>query len=278
MKKFSLHTHTNYCDGKASIQCFVDKAISLDMSAIGFSSHAPLNIDVEWAMDSEDVDLYKKEILYLKKKHESVIDIFLSLEIDYVPGFTREFSYWKNKYQLDYTIGSIHIVKAENNLMWFLDGPLSNYDNGIVNIFKGNAQKAVEAYYSQLTSMIETQKPDVVAHLDKIVMNNKGRFFSSKEKWYINLLDKLIPVLKRNNTIVEINTRGIYTKKCNYTFPSDDFILKCIAADIPLTISTDAHTPEQLLSEFENTRNLLLNLLCKNIFCFSKGTWEKIIL
>lgn len=278
MDKFSLHTHTNYCDGKSSIRSLIERAISLEMSAIGFSSHAPLSIDVDWAMCDIEVGMYAEEILLMKEEYASQIEIFLSLEIDYIPGYTLDFEGWKQDYELDYTIGSIHIVKSENDELWFLDGPLSNYDNGILNIFDGNAQKAVECYYRQLMEMITTQKPDIVGHIDKIIMNNKGRYFSGEEKWYVDLLDELIGVLKVNKSIIEVNTRGIYTGKCDFTFPNTKFITKCVNAGIPLTVSTDAHHVDQLLLEFDNTCKLLSDLKCKNIVRFSNGAWKKVYL
>jgi len=46
-----------------------------------------------------------------------------------------------------------------------IDGPdITIYDNGLKEIFSGDARKAVTAYYRQIQEMIVTQKPDIVGH------------------------------------------------------------------------------------------------------------------
>ncbi|PKQ64430.1 hypothetical protein BZG02_06370 [Labilibaculum filiforme] len=274
MNYFSYHTHTTFCDGKSSAEELVLRAIELGLSAIGFSSHAPLAQNEPWSMPLYRLKEYKEEIEALKQKYQSQIQIYLSLEIDYIPQLTKPFDMLSKELGLDYTIGSVHLVKAKSaSEFWFLDGPDTNYVHGIEVLFDGDVQKAVSAYYNQVIEMIETQNPDIIGHIDKVKMNNKGRFFSEQDKWYVDLLDRTIKVVKHSGCIVEVNTRGIYKNKSDSFFPDAYFLQACKQNGIPVTISSDAHHADELVSGFEEAKTLLKEIGFEYVRVFSGGTW-----
>ncbi len=115
----------------------------------------------------------------LDEKYKDKINILLSMEIDYIPGITRAFAEFSKAGNLDYTIGGVHLVRnKEIEKLWFIDGSKQEtYDDGLQKLFNGHIRKGVEAYYSQIHEMVATQKPDIIAHLDKIKMHNKNRYF-----------------------------------------------------------------------------------------------------
>jgi len=277
MSGFSFHTHTNYCDGKAQAVAFVKRAIDLQMKAIGFSSHAPIPLDVSWSMAEDQLKNYVSEVRELGYKYDDELDVYLSLEMDYIPGMTKPFAQVKEAYGLDYTIGSVHLVKSpvENEFL-FLDGPDTNYVQGLECLFDGDVKKMVKAYFNQINEMITEQKPDVVGHIDKIKMNNKGRYFSENETWYQNLLNESIDVLKESDCIVEINTRGLYTKKSPDFFPDARFIKACHKNNIPVTISTDAHHPDELLLYFDGAAKILKESGYDSVWVYDKGIWKDV--
>lgn len=274
MNYFSYHTHTLYCDGKSGAEELVLRGIELGLTAIGFSSHAPLPKKQAWSMAPNVLEDYVAEVNALKQKYKSQIQIYLSLEIDHIPGITCSFYELNSKFNLDYTIGSVHLVKANSDSeFWFLDGPDTNYIHGIEHLFDGNVKKAVTAYYNQVIDLIKTQKPDVIAHVDKVKMNNKGRFFSEDEKWYVDLLDSTIEILQKSGTIVEVNTRGIYKKKSESFFPDTYFLKECKKRAIPVTISSDAHHADELVSGFDLACELLKDLGFESVRVFTDKAW-----
>ncbi len=277
MYKFSYHTHSHFCDGKSAPEVYVEKAISNNMKAIGFASHAPINDTVSWAMKRNETDSYAAEILRLKQKYQQQTAVYLSMEIDYIPGVTQSFDFWKEKYNLDYTVGSVHLVKADSDTdFWFLDGAETNYGNGVQRLFRGDIRKAVTAYYHQVMEMIITQKPDIAGHIDKVKMNNRGRYFSETDKWYIDLVEETLAVAAQSGTVVEVNTRGLYKKKSPKLFPDDYFLQRCCELNIPLTISSDAHHPDELLLNFDTALQRIKQLGGKHIFIFDNGKWKAI--
>ena len=202
MNYFNFHTHTLYCDGNDNPEAYVKEAIRKEMTAIGFSSHSPLPFDNEYSIKEYKLEEYKTEIRNLQQKYKDKIKIFLALEFDYVSGISDNFDILKKRAELDYTIGSVHLVKSKySNSLWFIDGPDINYTHGLSHIFKNNIKLAVESYFAQIQEMIITQKPDIIGHIDKVKMNNKGRFFSEDEAWYKELAIKTLEVAAKKEAI-----------------------------------------------------------------------------
>lgn len=272
MIQFNYHTHSHFCDGKASPEEFVQEAIKRNFKYLGFSSHAPVPFENRWSIRQGELQNYCNEIENLKIKYKNQIGIFLSLEIDYIPGITTSNDDFIKQCNLDYTIGGVHLVNY-NNELWFIDGPVKGYEKGLQEIFKGDIKLAVSTYYEQIIEMISTQKPDIIAHLDKVKMHNKNRFFKENEKWYVDLVDKTLETIKQANAIVEINTRGIYTGKCDSLFPSIDILMKCFQLEIPITISSDAHKPDELLAHFPETLEIIKYIGFRELKMFAAKGW-----
>jgi len=249
MKYFNLHTHTHFCDGKNPPEEYVTQAIDLGFHTLGFSGHAPVPFENHFAIKDKKLEEYFQTIGNLKLKYKGNIQILLSLEIDYIAGITKDFDEFRKQGDLDYVIGGVHLIKNQNQEgLWFIDGPYQKkYDEGLKTVFNGHARKGVEAYYNQVLEMIATQKPDIIAHLDKIKMHNKNRFFSEEEGWYKDLVWKILKFIsKESGSIIEVNTRGLYKKRCDTFFPGPEILEQIHHLNIPITLSSDAHRPEEL--------------------------------
>ncbi|TAJ12747.1 histidinol-phosphatase HisJ family protein [Marinilabiliaceae bacterium JC017] len=277
--KFSLHTHSPYCDGKSTMDEICQTAVNKGLQMIGFSGHAPVPFKTKWAMGFDDLTQYQSDIYNCQKSYEGTLQIYKALEVDYVPGFTVSLNEWRRIVRPDYLIGSVHLVKgAANDALWFLDGPPENYDKGINEIFGGDYKKAVRAYYHQLREMIQEGRPEIIGHMDKVVMNNQRRYFDPEADWHMIEVEKTLRIIKAYGCIVEINTRGIYRGKYDDFFPSASIIQKCIELHIPLTISSDAHHCIELDSGFEDAAKTMVELGGKELTVLNKGVWEQISL
>lgn len=276
MIKANLHTHSLYCDGKASLREVAETAIQKGFSILGFSSHAPVPFQNSFSIkDDNDLLKYVKEIHQLQKEFNQDIRIYLSLEIDYIPQVTRPFSDFRNTYHLDYTIGSVHLVKNDNDELWFIDGPDPEiYDEGLNNGFGGDIYKGVKAYFDQINEMITTEKPDMVGHLDKIKMHNKSRYFEEDEIWYKKLVDEALDYIKANDTILEVNTRGIYRGRCRSLFPGREILKKAQKMNIPISLNSDAHKPHELDGYYPEARNILTEVGYSEVYYFNDDNWK----
>lgn len=267
---FNFHTHCRYCDGKGDPQEFIDEAVKQSFTAFGFSPHAPLPFENKFSIKEDILPIYIAEIQQLIKLHPQ-LPISYGLECDYIPHCSNSFQYFKEKYAIQYLIGGVHLVKYQNQL-WFIDGPNKDiYDEGLNKIFANDIQLAVKTYFYQLFEMIENECFDIVAHFDKIKMHNQNRYFREDEKWYQNYIEEALHLIKSKNLVVEINTRGIYKKRCDTFYPSPWIIKKMQQMDIPITISMDAHQSNEISLGFNDAKQCAINFGYKEIVLLING-------
>ncbi len=275
-KNLCYHTHNFFCDGKNSIDEMVYSAVLSGVKHIGISSHAPLKIPNKWSISYQQLNNYIVEIENSANKFAGKIEVFKSLEIDYIPKYTYSFNHFIKLLNLDYTIGSIHLVlNNNNNKLWFIDGDKKDCQNNFKTIFNSNIKEAITSYYNQIREMVITQKPDIIGHLDKVVMNTAGTFFDENEKWYIEEVYKTLIVIKENNAIIEINTRGLYKNKWTTSFPSPNILKMSNKLNIPIVISSDAHNITELTLSYDKAKKIALESGYKYQMIFIKGKWQK---
>ncbi len=278
--KTNYHTHSFFCDGAEEPEAYIVEAIEKGFTHLGFSGHAPVPFENRFAIKEEKLGEYCQTIHQLTTKYKSQIKIFLGLEADYIPDVTKSFSSLKKDYEIDYIIGSVHLVKPEdrNDNAWFIDGSkIEMYDEGLQEFFDGDIQKAVKTFFDQTNQMILNEKPDVIGHFDKIKMNNKERFFSEKDLWYQNLLMETMNLIKQENCICEINSRGIYKNRYPDYYPSQSLWKELQKRDIPIMIATDAHNPKELNLLYGETVELLQDTGFSEVSYFDNG-WKTTVL
>jgi len=273
IQNLCLHTHNIFCDGIEDINTLINIAVLQGITQIGISSHAPIKKENKWSMDIKQLENYKLEIEKAQIFYGNQIAIFKSLEIDYIPNNSYPFDFFRKKLDLDYTIGSIHLVEhPESGALWFIDGDKKQSIENMNRIFNNDTQFAVQTFFAQTREMIRTQKPDIIGHMDKVIMNT-AHLFDVSEAWYQNEIDNTLHEIKKHNVIVEANTRGIYKAKWKEPFPSYDVLQKCIELDIPLTISSDAHHSKELLLGYSEIHHKLKKMGLKYISGRKNGKW-----
>ena len=280
MFKHNFHTHTSFCDGSSEPEQYVEAAIKTGLKSIGFSGHAPVPFENSFAIKNAlSLHEYCREIERLKEKYSEEIEVFLALEADYIPDITTDFSELRADCKLDYIIGSVHLVKNSEGQLWFIDGPNREvWINGLLNDFNGGIKVAVSAYYHQIIMMLESQKPDVVGHLDKIKMHNRGEYFREDDHWYISLFKQTLEAIKEAGCVVEVNTRGLYKKRSDSLFPGPKILREMNRLNIPVTISSDAHKPHEVGLLLDQAAQTLMTAGYTEVYFFNKKKWESISL
>lgn len=197
------------------------------------------------------------------------------MEMEFIPGIVVDFEKTKRDYQLDYLIGSVHLVGKTPDTLWFIDGKdVEPYDVGLQKYFGGDIKKGVRAYFDQENEMIETEKFDIIGHFDKIKMNSRGRYFHEDEKWYRDMVFETLDLIKQHDLIVEINTRGLYKQRYNGFYPSEWLLPRMKEMDIPVLISSDSHQYWELTYFFKEAEEALKAVGYKETMCFKNGQWE----
>jgi histidinol-phosphatase (PHP family) len=202
MQEFNLHTHSIFSDGKSTPEEVVVEAINQGMKVLGFSDHSPVPFENSFAIKNDNVQNYTSTIKSLKEKYKDQIDIYCSMEMDFIPGIVKDFKKTKEELGLDYMIGSVHLVGNDVNKLWFIDGSkVETYDEGLFNYYGGDIKKGVKTFYYQYNEMIETEEFDIVGHFDKIKMHNRDRYFTENEKWYRDLVLETLTLIKERDLI-----------------------------------------------------------------------------
>ncbi|MDD2288036.1 MAG: histidinol-phosphatase [Bacteroidales bacterium] len=276
MLKFNYHSHSSFCDGKNTLEEMVISAIEKKLSYFGFSAHSPVPFENDFALKEEDIKAYLDETIRLKEKYKDEIKLFTSMEFDYIPGLCENLRQKAKEYNLDYIISSVHLVVG--NGLWFIDGSKQeSFDKGLEECFSGDIKKGVKAFYSQTNEMITKEKPDIIGHFDKVKMHNKDRYFLEDEAWYEALVLESLNLIKENNIICEINTRGLYKGRSKDYFPQRRWIKEMAKLRIPITISTDSHNKDEVDKLFAECWEDIKQLGHKEVWYFD-GTWKTISL
>lgn len=271
----NYHSHSHYCDGKEAPEAHILAAIQKNFLAFGCSSHAHVPFEAHWAMKEENKAKYVAEIRALQKKYADQIQVYLSLEIDYIPNMIGPAAV-ATEMNLDYTVGSVHFVDAfENEIPWGIDGTRKEFQQGLEEIYKGDIQHAVTRFYELSRQMLEEDCPDILGHMDKIKMHNsQGNYFSESAAWYKKEVMRTLETAKSSGVIIELNPRGMYKKNLGDPYPSPWILKEIYQMGIPITLNSDSHHPKDIDRLFTESAQLLHEIGFRELRILFDGTWQ----
>jgi len=272
----NYHSHCNYCDGSDEAKVYAEAAAAQGMLAYGFSSHIPMPFFCAWSMKMEKLAAYNAEIENLKKEYSGRLQVYRSLEIDYIPGVIGPESTFIKEAKLDYTVGSVHFIdRFQNGDHWEIDGSSKIFADGLQEIFGGDIRKAVTRYYELTRMMVREGCPDIIGHIDKIKMQNPdNKYFNEEEDWYKAEVLKTLDVIAGTKAIIEVNTRGIYKKKTTEPYPGKWMLGEILKRNIPVMINSDSHHPKEITAEFGGAAMLLKEVGFETVKAFYDNIWQ----
>ena len=266
------HAHSTFSDGKAPPEDFLLRAIERGFTTYGFSDHAPLLIPNFGIMQGEQLAPYLAEVDRLRATYADRIEVFKSLEVDYVPGVLNVNTPHIAAAGLDYTVGAVHYLETLDGYPWSFQRPEPSFSRGIDEIFGGSARAMVERYFELVREMVQTHPPDIVAHLDRIKKRNpEGDYWDERADWFEAEVDRTLAVIKRAGCILEVNTRGIYKEARTETYPSRWIVERAHALGIPLQVNSDAHEVENIDGGFDFAYGMLRELGVAEVMVFRGG-------
>lgn len=254
----NYHSHTQFCDGKASIEEFIIKAIELGFSQWGVSPHSPLPMlkHAPWAIKQEEVQTYLNEVNRLKERYSDKIQILAGMEIDYLDeSYNPSTEYFQNL-PLDFRIGSVHLLKSPVTGEFIdIDCDITKFQKGVDYHFNGSLQRIVTAYYEAMTELVNKGGFDFLGHSDKISSN--ASTLSSKitqKDWYKSLVEDFLQLSAKKNVVMEINTKAYEVKGC--FFPDAKYFGRMAELGIKTVINSDTHRLEMLTTGLREARGL----------------------
>ncbi|OQX29662.1 MAG: hypothetical protein B0D92_02515 [Spirochaeta sp. LUC14_002_19_P3] len=275
----NFHTHNNLCDGKGSIEEYIVCAVEKGLTALGFSSHAPLPVSNNWTLSDENLSVYLNQLEFQKKKWRESLQIYTGLEIDYIPDIQAPGNARWKALNLDYAIGSVHSTAGldRNPEYKCVDGPLEDFLWLLEHIHTGSIQALCEAYYTRVCELVQIGGFNILGHLDLVKKRNlNSEFFEETQPWYRRQVLTALNVMAKSQIILEINSGAISRQVLEEVYPSPWIIAEAFKKNIPMMINSDAHQPQDVDFYFYESAELLRDIGCKEVWALLDNCWTAI--
>lgn len=232
----TFHNHTTWSDGQAGTYEMCAAATARGVDLLGFSDHFCLRPDGSsdpYTVRPAQIQGYLDELRALHKNQR--IAIVAGLEFDWFDGGHEVIAPFAQSLPLDYRIGSVH----------FVDGVGFDIDASFWSDKTEEERDAVyDAYWRLVRQMAQSRLFDLAAHLD---LPKKFGFRPRADMRPLE--DAALDAIRESGMVVELNTAG-YRCPCAEAYPSPALLQRCCQREIPVTLSSDAHSPEHLVYEF----------------------------
>ena len=248
MKKVNYHTHTTGSDGMLKPEDLIKVAIKKGFDVLGITDHYHFPKGFRDLENESYSDEHYKELKRLKEKYKGKIKVLVNVEFDWLEDYKKWVMKEAIRRKYDYRFISVHFLKVEKAYL-----PLDYSEEVFQKMIKdkGGIKKLVQDYYSTFRDAINTGCFDVVGHLDMIKIWNKNKkYFSGKEDWYKEEIQKTLRLIKKKNMKIDLNTAGL-RKPCAEQYPSLDILKEAKKMKISFLVGTDAHKQEELEAGLE---------------------------
>lgn len=245
-RRYNFHTHTQFCDGRAPMQDFVDAAISMGFDHLGFTPHSPISFPTSCNMTRADVPSYFAEIKQLQEETKGRLHIYQSMEIDYVDDSGPADEYFQSL-PLDYRMGSVHFIPSLTKPdTWVdIDGNFERFKQRMTEHFDNDINYVVTTFFNQSMKMVDAGGFDIIGHFDKIA-HNAGDFEPGIDDMpeFEKQVRKLFDNVMDHHLIVEVNTKAF--DRCGRFFPAQKWFTLLKRYNAPLLVNSDCHVPALL--------------------------------
>lgn len=230
------HMHTQLCKhASGTMEEYVLQALKAGCHEIAFTDHIPLPHDFDLAhrMHPSQLDGYFKEIERLRSAYPD-LQILCGIEADFYDGFEPYLERFLAENNFDLVIMSVHFIKQwpEGNWAFSYHFP----DKSLTEIYS--------EYLHAVLRGVKTGLFDIVGHLDLVKSPDQSLLEHNQTQ-----IEDVISESKLQNMAIEINTSGL-RKEINQTYPDLSFLSLINQAQVPITMGSDAHMPEQVALKF----------------------------
>lgn len=207
---------------------YYEKYVNISDSKLG-------RLQKEWLDQVRVVSLYDftKAIEEAKERwSKRGVTLKLGIEADYFIGGENELKELLALGNFDYVIGSVHFLNG-----WGFDNPDTKeyFEEHDLHALYGTFFKTVE-------SAVRSELFDIIAHLDNIKVFN----YRLDENEQLSYYKEIARALVETNTATEINAGLYYRYPVREMCPSPLYLQVLATYGVPITISSDAHYPNDL--------------------------------
>jgi histidinol-phosphatase (PHP family) len=177
----------------------------------------------------------------------SETDLALGIEADFVPGREQRLEALLSAREWDYVVGSVHFIRDHAVDM-----------EGDHDVWRSADPEEVWArYFESLGEAARSGLFDIVAHPDlvKVWGSRRPRPGGDLRRFY----DRAMDGIAQSDVAIEVSTAGL-RKPVREIYPDPTFLKMCLDAGRPMSLSSDAHAPEDLGHGYDEALELLRSL------------------
>lgn len=257
----NVHTHTNFSDGRDSVDKMVEAAIQRNFTSLGFSDHGALEVDKAAMKDEAG---YRAAVLAAKEKYAGQIEIALGYEHDYAAEDADLSPY-------DYFIESVHFLQVEGR-KWPIDSSAALLHTGIQDWFDDDPIAMCTSYYYDVCCSISQRRPDVVGHIGLVTKFNEGGvMFDESNAVYRAAAMEPIEFAVKFDSIVEINTGAMSRGYRTEPYPSREQLKYLKELGGRITITSDCHRAEWIDFAFLKAVELAKSVGFREVWIWEGG-------
>ena len=236
------HVHTVFSDGKNTAEEMVLAALDLGMEVLGFSDHSFTRFDTSYCMPEESIGAYRAEIGRLKEKYAGRITLLCGIEQDAFAEYPAK--------EYDYSIGSVHYVKLEDEYVPVDETP-EILIRAAEKYFRGDIYALAEEYYRTVGELPERQEPSWIGHFDLInKFNEGGRLFDPSAPRLRAAWQAAARRCCAAGLPFEINTGALARGLRSEAYPSHEMIEYIASLGGRFVLSSDSHSAATLMYGF----------------------------
>lgn len=181
----------------------------------------------------------------------------LGIEADFVPGAEDRAASLLDGHDFDYVVGSIHFLgdRAVDHAGW--------------DIWErdGDADRVWGRYFELVAEAARSGLFDILGHPDLVKMWGPERPWPARDPRLH--YEPAVEAIGESGIAVEVSTAGL-RKPVGEMYPSREFCEMCVEAGAVFSLSSDAHTPEQVGYAYEEALEMLGELGVGEICVFER--------
>ncbi len=224
-----------------TVDLYVEAARATGVDEIGFTEHVyyfrqtrrlwrvPYHLD----RCVYDIEPYVEAVVEAKDRG---LPVKLGLEVDYEPGREEETRALLEPYPWDYLLGSIHFVGDDG-----VDG-----EPRLVEAV--GVEAAWQQYFELLGRAAKSGLFDSLSHPDLV------KIFGDRLDGFD--YQPVVDAIAESGAAIEVSTAGL-RKPVGELYPDPKFLSACRARNVPVTLASDAHSPDVVGRDFDRARELL---------------------
>lgn len=240
----TVHCHSTYCDGKATLRQMAEAAIAAGVKTLGISGHSHTADDPHFCMTAAGTEAYRAELAALKAEYAGRLDLLIGLEWDLIST--------DDPARYDYFVGSAHYLFGRRTGQFgYADYSHADLRAFLDAEYDGDGLAACEDYFANVAAVAK-KKPTVLGHFDLIKKSNgDGSLFDEQHPRYLAAARAALAACAEAGVVLEINTGGAARGYRPDFYPSQWILREWRQMGGEVVLTADAHATQHLTFMFD---------------------------